>query len=614
MRSGSKKPGILYSYHGRGEELDTHDAVPLQFYHLRLGLIGLVLGIVLLALTGMANGPALPLTEDLSFATEALARNPLPAVPRSTSNGHETSVSVTSIITESSTVFSSIVYRDYSMQSLTTFMPVVYHNQKYLLAPLCRYGIAAWGEQLKWLPTWRAGWTLDFSAHEPPFNISAEFVQVIRVRQLKDGCSYLDDYRTIPALTDAGLGALISKVPGAIWIVGNEPDRGPNPEDCLGPGQDDTYPEMYARAYHDVYHFIKQRDPTARIAIAGLVQVTPGRLQYLDKVWQEYRRRYGTDMPVDVWNMHLYILPEVLSDGRPNGIANVALGTDPALGMRESGGDPNRCSDPQVYCYAEHDDMTLFAEQVVAMRAWMKEHGQQNKPLILSEYSLLYPHELDAGGCFLRDEFGQCFTPERVSTFMTRTFEYLETAADPALGYPLDGNRLVQRWMWFSAYYPGAGSASNLLNTSVGPLSLVGEQFKVAVEAKRATVNLTPGAVGSYSAPVGPVGETTTATLWVHLLNNGNTDSTFPFRVTFYADTQLSRPIGSITVGAPLGGCSVMQRRASITWDSVTVGSHQFWVKLDSDDLITEEDETDNVISGMVTVYRYGTFLPLTLR
>ena len=88
--------------------------------------------------------------------------------------------------------------------------------------------------------------------------------------------------------------------------------------------------------------FIKNVDPTAQVAISGLVEVTPGRLQYLDIVWNTYMQEFGTPMPVDMWTMHLYILPEVQlqPDGSidANGIANVALGTNKALGKRESNG------------------------------------------------------------------------------------------------------------------------------------------------------------------------------------------------------------------------------------------------------------------------------------
>ena len=132
-------------------------------------------------------------------------------------------------------------------------------------------------------------------------------------------------------------------------------------------------------------------------------------------------------MPVDVWNMHIYVLPEVESNGQtPNSIANVALGTDPTLGKRGSGGNWQQCADPDVYCFAEHDDLTIFGEQVVAMRQWMKNHGQQQKPLILSEFSILYPYVDDGDSCYIQDEFGNCFTPERVTSFMDQDLRLLK--------------------------------------------------------------------------------------------------------------------------------------------------------------------------------------------
>ena len=482
-------------------------------------------------------------------------------------------------------------------------------------APLCRYGVTALGtEQTNWLPAWRSGWWLDFSTHAPTPGVAAEFVQVIRVRQNRAGCTYLDDYTTYPALTKTGLGARIEAAPGAIWLIGNEPDRGPNPEDCLWSVQDNTYPEIYARAYHDTYTFIKQHDPKAQVAIAALVEVTPGRLQYLDKVWQAYQERYRNPMPVDIWNMHLYILPEATSDGKPNGIANIALGTDPALAIRESGGDPNRCSDPQVYCYAEHDDLTIFTQQVVAMRTWMKAHGQQNKPLILSEYSLLYPYELDAVGCFLQDEYGNCFTPQRVQTFMTRTFDYLETATDLTLGYPLDRNRLVQRWMWFSAYFAGAGSVSNLLNPTADALTSIGERFRTEVATRSATINLTPGTVSSYPGYVSSLGSTADVTLYADVLNNGSINNRQPFTVTFYADGALTQPINSVVISETLGGCARNPVRVSTTWTDKPIGAYPFWVKIDQADVIGEDDETDNVAVGIVSVYASSSFFAMVFR
>ncbi len=97
------------------------------------------------------------------------------------------------------------------------------------------------------------------------------------------------------------LGPLIDANLGALWVVGNEPDRS---------FQDGKPPDVYAQIYHDTYWFIKQRDPTSKVAIAGVVQATPLRLRYLDMVLDEYQRRYGARLPTDVWNVHGFILRE----------------------------------------------------------------------------------------------------------------------------------------------------------------------------------------------------------------------------------------------------------------------------------------------------------------
>ena len=482
-------------------------------------------------------------------------------------------------------------------------------------APNCRYGATADAALRNWLAPLGAGWSLDFSARAPKPLPGVEFVPVLRVHQKKNGCTYLNDYSVTPPLTDSGLGALIASQPGALWLVGNEPDRGPNPENCADRNQDDTYPEIYAQAYHDTYQFIKSRDATARVAIAGLVEATPGRLQYLEKVWQTYQQRYQTTIPVDVWNMHLYILPEAGPDGTPNGVANVALGTDPALAIRESGDKKERCADPGVYCWAEHDDLTAFAQQVVAMRTWMQQHGERDKPLIVSEYGQLYPFTgyddpVNPTRCFLMDEYGKCFTQARITSFLNRTFAYLESATDANLGYPLDGNRLVQQWMWYSVYTQGLGYDSNLVTSDLRAFTQPGMAFRNAVASVPTYVNLVPrnavGTAGRMPIPARPI----TATLYVDIINSGNVQSPAPFTVTAYEDQALTRPIGSVKVTLGINGCFQRTTRVSITWPDLSVGPHSFWFKVDSTDAVSESAENDNVIMGKVTVYPYGVLLP----
>lgn len=474
----------------------------------------------------------------------------------------------------------------------------------------CRYGIAAWMQlHVKPLAEFHAGWFLTFNTRSPQAHWNVEYVPVVRIKQDRDGAGYrLPTVSVTPPLTDDGLGALVDNQPGALWFVGNEPDR--------VYWQDDTMPDAYARVYHDIYHFIKQRDPTAQVGIAGLVQVTPGRMQYLDIVWETYLNTYGTTIPVDVWNMHLYILPEMKIDGSGSRAA-VALGTDPALAILENHtGTPDQCPRDDVYCYAEHDNMDIFRQQVLWMRAWMKEHGQQHKPLVLSEFSTLYPYEIDnpndPSQCFLKDENGECFTPERVSRFMEDTFAYLETATDPELGYPLDGNRLIQQWLWFAMDEGVAGSSNRLIDAQTQQMTAVGQNFSQAVAAIPRYVNLLSAQTINrvVASPTGsPVPE-----IGVLLRNNGNLDLTdTDFTVTFYADPGLTVPIGSVVVPA-ISGCARRAQLASVPWSEAEPGVQYYWYKIDALNQVTERDETDNVGAGMVIVQPQQLFLPVAVR
>ncbi len=387
---------------------------------------------------------------------------------------------------------------------------------------------------------------------------------------------------------------LIASAPGSLWLVGNEPDRGPDRPG--GPSQDDTFPAMYARVYHDAYQFIKQRDPTAQVAVAGLVEVTPGRMQYWDIVWDTYATLYGTPMPVDVWNMHLYALPEI------TGIAGVALGTDPSLAIgfdfTHSGGASN------VYTYGDHDNLSVFDSQVRRMRQWMKDHGQEDKPLLLSEFGILYDENVT-------DEFGHNFTLSRAATFLTKTFNYLATASDATIGMPSDGNRLVQQWVWFSVNNP-LGHVSNLV-TDTNPLTftVVGQMYQSSVASRALAPNLVPRLLGG-SAPVLTSGSTSvTATLPVQIVNNGNQLVTVPLSVTFYSDAAMTQVIGSVLIQDDVPGCARRRVTASVAWPNLGSGFHSYWVKVDSANVVAETNETDNVASGQVFVGTRRFYLPL---
>ncbi|RLT40982.1 MAG: hypothetical protein DWI57_07635 [Chloroflexi bacterium] len=132
-------------------------------------------------------------------------------------------------------------------------------------------------------------------------------------------------------------------------------------------------------------------------------------------------------MPVDIWNVHTFIIREQAKGWG----ADIPPGFDDLSG--EYIFDP--LPDP------EHISIELIDEQIRRFRTWMKERGQQQKPLIVTEYGVLYHNSML--GVPNEDD-------QTVIDFMTDSFDYFLRTADCEIGYAADDCRLVQRWLWFS--------------------------------------------------------------------------------------------------------------------------------------------------------------------
>jgi Glycosyl hydrolase catalytic core len=244
----------------------------------------------------------------------------------------------------------------------------------------------------------------------------------------------------VPELSEIQTAA--TRNPGSLWLIGNEPDV---------VAHDNVTPEQYAKSYGIAYRAIKEADPSAQVAIAGVAQPTPLRMAYLDRVLAAYRQQYGSEMPVDVWNVHAYILREQRDSW--------GVGIPP--GMEADQG--------QLYEIKDHADMAIFRRQITDFRRWMAAHGQRDKPLIVSEYGILMPE-------------GYGFPPEAVGRFLVDTFDYFLQARDKEIGYPDDDNRLVQTFCWFGAAvreYP----TSNLFDPDTRAITPVGKVFRDYVSA-----------------------------------------------------------------------------------------------------------------------------------
>lgn len=529
--------------------------------------------------------------------------------------------------------FQSVAPAVDSTVTSTVYLPAVAktYSPRAPVFPNCRLGVSASNYQLneyELIPNFGVGLYQDFgtrfTSSLPPQMAGAEHVQMLRISQTRlndpvdknapiTTCGPDYGYQINRPLHDnaGGLGPLVANRRGALWIVGNEPDR--------RIAQDDVCPQQYAEAYHDVYHFIKQRDPSAQIAVAGLVQVSPGRLQYLDIVYDTYLQRYGQAMPVDVWTMHIYILSET-----SNGDSHIAVGTDPAVAFSLN----FECGKPNSVCYAEHDDINIFKQQVRMMRQWMKNRGYQNTPLLLTEFGINLPYHYygvcsdqycsanppSGNGCFC-DTNGETFHPQRVADYAQATFAYLLEAKDPSLGYALDNNRLVQQFIWFAVEVQGAGQASNLITSTATSYALTrpGEWWNSYVQTLPKALNLfpsrVPGGAGRSPDGVSPV----TVTLTAEVRNNGNATVGGPVTVMFYRNAALTQAIGSATF-TDLGGCARASTVVTTTWANLPTGAHRFWVMVDSSHVVAETSETDNVIEAVVIINGYEIYLPLVTK
>ncbi len=299
----------------------------------------------------------------------------------------------------------------------------------YMLRQRAGVGVAVPEQAARSLSELRPGWYLDWHAGLPISPGTVEYAQMVRIPR----------GRIAPELKT--IAQIARQNPGALWLVGNEMDV---------VWQDNATPEQYVAAYHEVYNTLKQADPSSRVAIGGVSEPSPLRLRYLDRVLQAYREKYGQAMPIDVWNVHNFILPEERG----------SWGVDIPPGIAATRG--------LTYTIQDHDNLNYFKQQLIDFRRWMAQRGYRDKELIVSEYGIL-----------MYEDYG--FDYPRVRDFMLGSFDMMLNTTDAELGLPADGNRLVQRWCWFSLANNGY-PAGNLAGTNVSQLTPLGRDFEAYLD------------------------------------------------------------------------------------------------------------------------------------
>ena len=422
----------------------------------------------------------------------------------------------------------------------------------------CRFGITVTtGKGSSLLSELSVGAYLDW-AHTPraPVPPGLDYIHVVRLRDGARQYVYDPQLPEVTARFESSLREAVEHYPGQAWLVGNEPDTAFENQDALTP-------DAYALAYGRVYRLIKSVDPTARVGIGTIVQPTPLRLQWLEQMWASYRTLYRTDPPSEFWSIHSFILREKAGDwgtGVPPGLAGPA---------------------GELYTLEQTNDVDIFKTRLMDFRRWMAGHGQRAKPLWITEYGSLLPHD---------GRTGLVTQPiERARDYMLATFDYLLAARDSEVGYPYDGDRLVQRWFWYSLDDHLWRFGGSLFDPDTGQRTLVGDAFVdyVADLPVQPELHLImPSATVVHDRRGGAA-----AFVMALVSNAGSGPTTAPVSLSWYEGDpgRGGHRLGSpITLASPLPGCGSAQwisaRLPLPTWIQ-----RPLYVVLESDDLAQPE-------------------------
>lgn len=429
---------------------------------------------------------------------------------------------------------------------------------------LCRFSVNFLGDEDQYdIRPLRLGWYINYKADAAPTRPhGAEYAPIIDLEQTGPGA---EDYIYRPSGQD--LVETIAGNPGGHWLIGNEPDR--------RYFQNDMEPHVYARAYHELYHLIKAQDPTAQIVAGNIVQPTELRLQYLDMILDSYQAQFGAPLPADAWGAHNFILREARC-----GVIPDCWGADIPPGIPADTGE--------LLDIEDNDNVEIFIERVERMRQWMADRGYQETRLFIDEFGVLMPEDLG-------------FPPERVNAFMNATFDYLLSAVDPAIGYPYDGYRLVQRLSWYSSSDDPFTFNGRLWNPANGALTPVGQNYASYVAPLLDVLDYYPATLTATPVAAAP-GQAVALTLSARIANQGNLLGQGNLVARFYRGNPDSGgvQIGSdVTLPGPTG-CGETTT-AAVTWTNPTPGAHTIYVRVAAAGGVVETNAANNTYSQIVT-------------
>ena len=388
---------------------------------------------------------------------------------------------------------------------------------------------------------------------------------------------------------------LVKNNPGSIWIIGNEPDSIND--------QDNVTAETYADRFFEFAKVIRANDPTtAKISFGSITMMSALRLRYLDYAWARLIFRAGSlssaSALVDFWSPHGFILsedPNGWGSGIPPAETDAVYNEYLTLAEKITNID-------DIYSFDK------FTNRLIAFRKWMNANGERNKPLWLTEFGNLLPPYNAPGANFVLAPF-----PITID-FLQKTFDWMYSTKDAILGDPNDGNRLTQKWFWYSLNDLVTHFGGTLIDPITGIDTPVGTAFR------NYDPPLDPGAVVP-PPDLAPIAMTVTA------ISQSPTDrSLVNYRATirvrnnqindFLAHGTLSLFEGSNLINnqtiqvARCGGEAVVNIPLN---DIMPFSTHNFLVRVQGADQNTVSEMAFN-LPGREFTYPYENYFPMVLK
>ncbi|MEJ5310525.1 MAG: hypothetical protein WHX52_12205 [Anaerolineae bacterium] len=428
-----------------------------------------------------------------------------------------------------------------------------------------------------WPAYLNAGWYWDWGATGATQLPPLQYMQTVRVKPVLSNKVQVG-YTASP--TGTTLLNAIARQPGAIWLIGNEPD-------CNT--MDNMRSEWYARAYHDVYYFIKAADPTAKIAAGNIVQPTPLRFKYLNRVLAEYQTRYGEPLPADLWSVHSYILCETCYPERAPGepFAWGACYVPDWPSQYES-----KINGGTFYSVYDHWNMNIFTSRIETFRQWMYDNGYRNHPLIIPEYGILFYENL---------VYSNPTYDIKNREFMYAGFDWMLSARSPITGYRPDDGRLVQGWAWFSldhGSYPGG----TLFDPYTYQPTAMGRAYAAYTAQITPTVNLLT-LDAHITTPVTETGTPVTATVNFTVSNSGDINAEGLIVAKVIGNSPVSPTYYSVINWIALDGlqCCGDHEVVALPWSNYIVGADYDFYITTQDINLQITDLQSKVLSNVVT-------------